>query len=247
MHVDNYSVMAAMSLPIMLDTLDSASLTKEETEVSQLLKDWDYVYSAQGAAPIYFEAWTRELFSLIWDEFDHDSLVMALPTDYNTIYLMKNDQENLFFDNASTPEIETLPQLINQSFKKSLEVVSQWKEENESELNWPKYRGAQVVHLLRLDPFNSSILNSGGHADAINSIKYNNHGPSQRMVVELGKEVKAWTIYPGGQSGNPGSYYYDNLIPMYEKGEYFEALFMKNPDANPDQIIFTQVLNPVEK
>jgi penicillin amidase len=55
------------------------------------------------------------------------------------------------------------------------------------------------------------------------------------MVVELGDEVKGWCVFPGGQSGNPGSPYYTSGIEKWSKGEYNELFFMKdeNDDAQP--------------
>ena len=244
MHLDDYSALAAMSLPLLLDSLDSASLDSEQNKVFELLKAWDYQYSEDALAPIYFDAWTRELFYSIWDEFQHDSLELAFPTDFNTLYLIKNYPDHPFFDVASTPEKETINQLITESFGAGLDKVAEWQAANETELSWPNYRGARVNHLLRLGPFSSDLLSSGGHPDVINAITYSSKGPSQRMVVELGPKVKAWASYPGGQSGNPGSEYYDNLIPMYNKGQYFDALLMKDPEANPDRILFTQTLTP---
>ena len=45
------------------------------------------------------------------------------------------------------------------------------------------------------------------------------------MVVELGPEIAAWTTYPGGQSGNPASEWFDNRIPIWAEGELEEVLF----------------------
>ena len=41
------------------------------------------------------------------------------------------------------------------------------------------------------------------------------HGPSWRMLVELGPEVHAWGTYPGGQSGNPASRWYLDRVPRW--------------------------------
>ncbi len=45
------------------------------------------------------------------------------------------------------------------------------------------------------------------------------------MVVEMGSEVQAWVTYPGGQSGNPVSRWYDNRIPQWVDGSLEQALF----------------------
>jgi penicillin amidase len=50
------------------------------------------------------------------------------------------------------------------------------------------------------------------------------------MVVELGSTIKAFGIYPGGQSGNPGSRFYDNFIPIWAKGDYVDFNLRKKED-----------------
>jgi penicillin amidase len=44
-------------------------------------------------------------------------------------------------------------------------------------------------------------------------------GSSWRMVVELGPDVRAWGIYPGGQSGNPASRRYDDRLAKWMAGQ----------------------------
>jgi penicillin amidase len=42
--------------------------------------------------------------------------------------------------------------------------------------------------------------------------------------------MKAFGIYPGGQSGNPGSRFYDNFIPIWAKGDYVNFDLRKKAD-----------------
>ena len=65
-------------------------------------------------------------------------------------------------------------------------------------------------------------------------------GPSWRMVVELGKTPKAYGVYPGGQSGNPGSKYYDNFIEYWKTDKYYELSFMTSKDAKIDNLLYVQ-------
>ena len=58
------------------------------------------------------------------------------------------------------------------------------------------------------------------------------------MVVELDKKegIKAHIVYPGGQSGNPGSANYSDFVDTWAAGEYYEALFMKSSEEKSDRI-----------
>ena len=54
---------------------------------------------------------------------------------------------------------------------------------------------------------------------------------------------KAFGVYPGGQSGNPGSKFYDDLVDIWAAGEYLELNFMQSADDQTG-VSFTQTLNP---
>jgi penicillin amidase len=58
------------------------------------------------------------------------------------------------------------------------------------------------------------------------------HGPSWRMIVQLTKNTEAYGVYPGGQSGNPGSKYYDDFVGTWTKGS---ILFLMDNEENGDR------------
>src|SRR5690606_21159151 len=82
---------------------------------------------------------------------------------------------------------------------------------------WGNVKGTHVPHLLGQDALGSGLLFMGGGKGTVNALNDHN-GPSWRMVVELGEPVRAYGIYPGGQSGNTGSPWYDNLIESGRQG-----------------------------
>jgi len=51
------------------------------------------------------------------------------------------------------------------------------------------------------------------------------------MVIQLSATTEAYGVYPGGQSGNPGSKYYDNFIDTWANGEYFTLWIMRQSDG----------------
>jgi penicillin amidase len=53
------------------------------------------------------------------------------------------------------------------------------------------------------------------------------------MIVELGPETKAYGIYPGGQSGNPGSAFYDNMVDDWVAGKYY-SLHIYDKEKQPE-------------
>ena len=78
----------------------------------------------------------------------------------------------------------------------------------------------------------------GGNRNALNAINHDK-GPSWRMIVSFDKKVTAYGIYPGGQSGNPGSVYYDNMIDYWAKGEYYQLHFIKSPEELGEHYLYS--------
>ena len=70
----------------------------------------------------------------------------------------------------------------------------------------------------------------------INALSESN-GPSWRMVVELGKMPKGHGVFPGGQSGNPGSIFYDNMIDTWANGKLYDLFFMQSANDGNAKII----------
>jgi penicillin G amidase len=56
--------------------------------------------------------------------------------------------------------------------------------------------------------------------------------------------MKAYVVYPGGESGNPGSPYYDNMVKTWANGQYYEANFVKGGDELGDKKLFEITYKP---
>ena len=54
---DNFNYLAFESLPMLLDSLDSASLSSKEIEYYTTLKEWDYFNEPEREAPTLFKVW----------------------------------------------------------------------------------------------------------------------------------------------------------------------------------------------
>jgi penicillin amidase len=59
------------------------------------------------------------------------------------------------------------------------------------------------------------------------------------MIVQLSTPTEAYGVYPGGQSGNPGSKYYDNFIDDWAAGKYYTLWMMKETEGKDKRIIGT--------
>jgi penicillin amidase len=228
---DNFSVMARTILPKLLSVLRASALSPEQKAAEITLSGWNYQNNAESIPAAIFETWMPLLQESIWnDEFNSDSVTMKYPSRDRTMYMILNQPDEKWFDNIKTQQKETMPDVILNSFKATLDSLQKWHGKMSPDWQWSNVKGTEIRHLSRsLKPFNAPLLKTGGGAGIVNAITKRN-GPSWRMVVELGPVPKAYGIYPGGQSGNPGSPYYMNLLKKWENGELNELVFLSSPD-----------------
>lgn len=222
---DTYNLKAAESLPTFLTYLDTTGFTKPQQKAYRILSLWDYENTINSEGASYYEAWWDALYPLVWDEIKTSQVALEYPTTYTTIKLIKDRPDLSFFDILETPEKETAREVVQQAFDKGVETIESWKTENKKEPRWADYKDTFIGHLLQGLPAFSYHVQHGGNHDIVNASSHRN-GPSWRMVVSLEKvKLRAWGVYPGGQSGNPGSRYYNNLLNAWAQGKYFEFQF----------------------
>jgi penicillin G amidase len=175
--------------------------------------------------------WYDSTYYGTWDEMDvlrQQKIPVLFPESWRTIELLERDTNHAFFDVKSTPERESARQVVTKAFQKMVQQAA--KEALGGTLVYAKYKRFAINHIARIQPLGRHDVLVGGHRSAPNAILKEN-GPSWRMVVELGEEVRGWGIYPGGQSGHPGSAYYDNWVDPWAAGQYHDLRLYKAPDA----------------
>jgi len=239
LQLDNYSYHAAKVLPMMLETLDTDTLTGTGKESVRLLAEWNYHNDSSEIAPSIFKYWWDALYREIWsDEYNSVEAGMSWPERDQVAYLVLNRPELSWYDNRHTDEKETLEMLINRAFYRAMNNLKEEYGTMGDNWQWGNVSDTDIGHLAQLPGFGKEDLFTGGGAESVNAIR-GSHGPSWRMVVELGPEIKAYGLYPGGQSGNPGSPFYDNMIDDWNAGELYPLWFIKNETVESDSVTYS--------
>ncbi len=243
MQNDNDGLSARENLPLMLKYLDSTALSAIEKPLFEKMKTWNCRYEKDmGAEPMIFDTWIKIFHETLWDEVfaDKNAKILLKPKLYRTTDLLKNDIKNKFFDVKSTPAVETASQVLTQTFKQSVEEVTKMMiDPTKMVKTYAQYKGTEVPHLAMMPGFGRKNLENGGQANSINSIK-KSHGPSWRMIVEMDTFPRAYVVYPGGISGNPGAKNYDAFLDKWVAGAYYEAIFMRKSDEKNKRIVGIQ-------
>ncbi|WP_207433435.1 penicillin acylase family protein [Sabulibacter ruber] len=226
MQMDNYSFVPRNVLPTMLKLLDQPALSEKQQKVYQTLASWNYQFDADKTAPSLFEEWWQRLARAIWvDDFPQDKF--KAPTRDRLVQMILAEPNARWYDDVTTPQKETLPLLVNRTFKQIADSLGT----EGDQLKWGTAKNSNIRHMAQLPGFGEKLF-SGGSANSINALN-GSHGPSWRMVVQMGPQVQAWGVYPGGQSGNPGSRFYDNLLNDWQSGKLHQLLFLRSAMDRP--------------
>lgn len=219
---DNYNTYAAIMLPTILRSIDRTKLSADEQQLLTQLDKWDFYNNPESIAATVFEAWNEAIIQLLWDEMADPAKPMRAPNEYRTAFFIKNDSVSHFYDNLQTGEKEDRQMLLLITFSKTCEKLRQQYGTLSAIKDWGTNKATYIHHLSpALDAFSRYGVYNGGNLGIVNATNQT-HGPSWRMIVDFG-EMKGYCIIPGGQSGNPGSKYYDDEIDLWAKGDYHIA------------------------
>lgn len=219
LQLDNFDLHASEIMPFLLENLDSNYQTPRYQKWIAPLQAWDFDARADIPAPAIFNSWWRHLQTALFRSWNPTQLPLAYPNKYVLSRSLRQEPSAPWFDDPSTEQQENAGHWIGKGFEGMVEEMDA-RGVSVASLTWANYKGTTLAHIIpNLEPFGRKNLQVGGAKNSVNAIS-DDWGPGWRMVVEMGPEIHAFGIYPGGQSGNPGSRFYDHMIDKWASGDY---------------------------
>ena len=200
-----------------------------------LLANWDRRYAKDSKVAVLFDLAMGRLAELTWDELEPPGAPgrrVATPRNVMLAELLR-DPTNRWWDRRFTRDlVEQRDEILRLALTEALGDARQLYGDPAGDgWRWDHVQHANIYHLLRIPALSALDLPApGGPATLSPSSGNGENGSSWRMVVELGKEVQAWGVYPGGQSGNPVSTRYRDRIPKWVAGELDTLRTPHGPD-----------------
>ncbi len=226
---DNLNVRARWSLPIFLPAVQTQKLTGEQKKALTIMKTWRYNNDIAEVGPTIYTEWMRQYLNGVWqDDFPNtDSTTLRYPSFDRTLELAEKDPAAQWFDNTNTPLRENLSDILTQTLQSTVDSLTRLHGPIGSAWQWGPHKATKIAHLARLDALSAMNVQIGGGNGVVNATTERT-GPSWRMVVALGPKPKAYGVYPGGQSGNPGSRNYLNMLETWRTGKLNELVFLQS-------------------
>lgn len=193
----------------------------------QLLYDWDANLDAFSTAAAYFEIWlSKHLGPTIarLEDADEQTLALLMPLEPSAI--------------ASWLEQAQPDERLAGSVEDSL--ASAWAEcvsimgDDPAEWSWGSIHKLELRHPLQAltsEQWSVGPVSLGGSSSTLNFASYRyedlsvDHGPSVRMIIDVGSWDDSIFVNNPGQSGVPSSIHYRDLIADWELGGYKPLLY----------------------
>lgn len=207
---------------------------RDLAQAARLLAEWDQRYTVDNRRAVLFEQALVALRRLVWDELipAADSAPEVAPGQ-DILAALLEEPASPWWDDRRTTAVEDRDAILAAALEQGLaRATARHGPPDGPGWTWSGIRQMNVHHLLRLPPLSRlGVPIASGTGTLSPSAGGGTHGASWRMVVELGPEVRAWTTYPGGQSGNPASRDYADRLPAWTAGDLAEASFPRDPQA----------------
>jgi penicillin amidase len=230
---DELSIPARELVPLL------RGLTFDDSRTAQardLLLNWDFVLSKDSAAAAVFEVWLTKLDSIFkasvppaaWELIGGRVAITRIMRE------LKNPGSTVFGANAKKKRdaelVRTLTEAVADLGKLQGEDLSTWK--------WGALHQAEFKHQLSTDDarraaFDLKPVPRGGDGNTVNATGGGNRGfiqragASFRQILDLSDWDRSVAINVPGQSGQPQSGHYSDLLQLWAEGKYFPMLFSR--------------------
>ncbi len=204
------------------------ALTEHGEKVRDALTTWDGYAGGETDGPLALHEYLIALKYLTWDE----DIFNDLPEPSETVLAEFLDHGSIWLDVQSTPEIEDATALMALALEEAaITLESQYGED----WSWDSNHHIVFRHLTQtpaLDMLWRGPFSYPGYDETLapgDGVEVT-HGASWRVVVDFNEHPPTGVgIYPGGQSGNPLSRYYDLHIQDYLNFEYYSLHKPRRP------------------
>lgn len=199
----------------------------------ELLTRWDGVLAKDSAAAALFEIWLPKLAPAIFKPHVPTKawpLIASRIPLLKTIDAVQNPRPRWFGAEGRAGRdavlLKSLTEAVQETHTRLGADPTAWR--------WGKLHVAPFTHALSTNAerrvlFDLPVVERGGDGNTVNNTSGANfrqtHGASFREILDVSDWDKSVATNVPGQSGQPGSPHYADLLPLWAEGRYFPLLF----------------------
>jgi len=220
---DEYSLQASLLVPELLKAASAAN-TASQWEY-RTLAGWDYVMRAGATAPLLFETWKRALSSLAARRVAGNDRAATMIGDGSWLDEWAAPNQAL----RLVPDAERAP-LMRAAMDTALLRIQNRLGADRATWTWGTIHTASFAHRIAA-AYDPAVVHRGGDGNTVNSTAGGDYrqqyGASFREILDVADWDRSVATSVPGQSGQPESVFYANLLPLWGRGEYFPLVYSR--------------------
>jgi penicillin amidase len=227
-----------VSLPAreLLEILKSAGV-QNSTEARRLLLTWNGSLSADSAAGALYEVWLRRLRRTVAEKVAPPDVAPLLGA-WSLTLLMKHLSAPSVAVFGEHP-VEARDRLLDETLQQAWQEMKQIQGQEASRWAWGRLHTMRFRHPLDLVAGSADLLDLGpvsrpGDGTTINATGFGDEtfeqadGASYREILDLNDWDHSAAINTPGQSGQPGSMHYSDLLSLWSEEKYFPLVYSRS-------------------
>jgi penicillin amidase len=220
---DEYSIPASQLVPVLVDAAKRRGLTSDALTA---MADWDYVMRKEAPQPPLFTAWVTALSRAIFEPRLGARPGGRLRYDLPLLIRLMTRPDSTFGARPAAGR----DSVAIAAYEEALATVSKMAGDDAFAWEWGSIHQAPFHHPLA-KAFDLPSVARGGDGNTVNATPgigwLQTHGASFREILDLANWDNSVATSVPGQSGQPGSEYYGNLLPLWSAGEYFPLVYSR--------------------
>jgi penicillin amidase len=227
---DEFSVPASRLVPVLVRaarrSTPGAPASAAPGEGIDALARWDFVMRRDSLAPLLYAAWLRALvprvlerragkgWDVVRDEWDLPTLVRLVTAP----------------ESPAGDSLGAVGAAVLAAYRDAVADLERRLGPDRTRWRWGAVHRAHFRHPLAA-AFDLQAAPRGGDGNTVNatggSELLQTHGASFREVLDLGDWDNSVATSTPGQSGQPGSPHYGDLLPLWRDGKYFPLVYSR--------------------
>ncbi len=252
LQLDVHDYLAEEMVPKLIEALHGGQLSAPERQSAALLGAWnDTMTASSPAASIWWTFWQHYRYDTFqpWWRATHVPLKrfsdltvsnLQAPLDENLETWTLHGTRNPAFT-LPNGSVRTAPQVMRQAFEETVSSLAKRLGGRPSTWQWGRIHRRHFESLALIPTLGYGPRSSGGDSWTVNAADSGltaTHGPSWRFVMDWGSR-QGVGVYPGGQSENPLSHWYENGVPTWWNGRYNAMLGYAAAQARPGSVTWS--------
>ena len=205
----------------------------DPSDPARMLIQWDKNITRESAAAALYELWLGELTSSLIREVAPQKLWGILEAEWTpaTVLRVLSNPQSFGLDSVRAKSI------LLDSLKTANDKLIKLEGPDPNQWSWGKLHVVKFRHPLDHAPdadFDLGPLPRPGDEYTVNATGYwgNSYeqvsGASYREILDSSNWDQSLAVNTPGQSGQPGSAHYSDLMPLWDQGQYFPLAYSRD-------------------